>query len=418
MSYKVITRSLKTLSYVGSYKKIRDKPHRLFYAAILGTGYVAYSQYKKSKVEMKEIIQLHNYMAEPITPVDQLERNRDDMKTQMELLIMRIQAEFCKALEKEEDAAWEDEKTADEYDFENDVFLMSPEAKFKVDRWMRKEGGGGISCVLQDGRVFEKAGVNISVVSGTLPPAAVQQMRSRGKNLQNSELPFFAAGVSAVIHPRNPMVPTIHFNYRYFEVRDKDGVQWWFGGGTDLTPYYLNEEDAVHFHQTLKQACDDHDKTYYEKFKKWCDDYFYIPHRGERRGIGGIFFDDVDTPSQDAAFKFVTSCAEAVIPSYLPIVKKHKEDAYGYHERQWQLLRRGRYVEFNLMYDRGTKFGLHTPQARYESILMSLPLNAKWEYMHEPTQNSAEEKLMKVLKEPVEWLNFNKSEGREARSTA
>lgn len=346
---------------------------------------------------MKEIIQLQNYMAEPITPVEQLEQNRDDMKTQMELLILRIQAEFCKALEKEEDA----------------------EAKFKVDRWLRKEGGGGISCVLQDGRVFEKAGVNISVVSGTLPPAAVQQMRSRGKNLQNSELPFFAAGVSAVIHPRNPMVPTIHFNYRYFEVRDKDGVQWWFGGGTDLTPYYLNEEDAVHFHQTLKQACDDHDKTYYEKFKKWCDDYFYIPHRGERRGIGGIFFDDVDSPSQEAAFKFVTSCAEAVIPSYLPIVKKHKEAGYGYHERQWQLLRRGRYVEFNLMYDRGTKFGLHTPQARYESILMSLPLNAKWEYMHEPSPDSAEEKLMKVLKEPVDWLNFKKSEEREAgRSTA
>ncbi|XP_035450638.2 oxygen-dependent coproporphyrinogen-III oxidase isoform X1 [Spodoptera frugiperda] len=419
MPFKVLTRSLKTLSYVGSYKKIRDRPHRLFYAAIVGTGYVAYSQYKKSKVEMKEIIQLQNYMAEPITPVEQLEQNRDDMKTQMELLILRIQAEFCKALEKEEDAAWEDEKTADEYDFENDVFLMSPEAKFKVDRWLRKEGGGGISCVLQDGRVFEKAGVNISVVSGTLPPAAVQQMRSRGKNLQNSELPFFAAGVSAVIHPRNPMVPTIHFNYRYFEVRDKDGVQWWFGGGTDLTPYYLNEEDAVHFHQTLKQACDDHDKTYYEKFKKWCDDYFYIPHRGERRGIGGIFFDDVDSPSQEAAFKFVTSCAEAVIPSYLPIVKKHKEAGYGYHERQWQLLRRGRYVEFNLMYDRGTKFGLHTPQARYESILMSLPLNAKWEYMHEPSPDSAEEKLMKVLKEPVDWLNFKKSEDREAgRSTA
>ncbi|CAH0683392.1 unnamed protein product [Spodoptera exigua] len=390
MSFKVITRSVKTLSYVGSYKKIRDRPYRLFCAAILGTGYVAYSQYRKNKVEMKEIIQLKNYMAEPITPIEQLEQNSDDMKTQMELLIMRIQAEFCKALEKEEDE----------------------EAKFKVDRWLRKEGGGGISCVLQDGRVFEKAGVNISVVSGTLPPAAVQQMRSRGKNLQNSELPFFAAGVSAVIHPRNPMVPTIHFNYRYFEVQDKDGVQWWFGGGTDLTPYYLNEEDAVHFHQALKQACDEHDKSYYEKFKKWCDDYFYIPHRGERRGIGGIFFDDIDAPSQEAAFKFVTSCAEAVIPSYLPIVKKHKEDAYGYFERQWQLLRRGRYVEFNLMYDRGTKFGLHTPQARYESILMSLPLNAKWEYMHQPKPNSPEEKLMKVLKEPVEWLNLKKSEGR------
>lgn len=345
---------------------------------------MAYKQFNQNKSEMKEVLQLKNYMAEPITPLEQLEKNPDDMKTQMEMLIMRIQAEFCRALEKEEDQ----------------------DAKFKVDRWLRKEGGGGITCVLQDGRVFEKAGVNISVVSGTLPPAAVQQMRSRGKNLQNSELPFFAAGVSAVIHPRNPMVPTIHFNYRYFEVTDKDGVQWWFGGGTDLTPYYLNEEDAVHFHLTLKDACDAHDKTYYGKFKKWCDDYFHIPHRGERRGVGGIFFDDLDSPDQESAFDFVTSCAEAVIPSYIPLVKKHKDDGYGYYERQWQLLRRGRYVEFNLIYDRGTKFGLHTPEARYESILMSLPLNAKWEYMNEPRPGSPEEKLMEVLKNPRDWLRL------------
>ncbi|KAG6462041.1 hypothetical protein O3G_MSEX013024 [Manduca sexta] len=410
MSFKAVAQSVRTLSYVGSYKKIRDRPYRLYCAAVIGTGYVAYSQYKQNKADMKEIVQLRNYMAEPITPIDQLEKNPDDMKTQMELLILRIQAEFCKALEKEEDQAWDDEKTVDDYDFDNDIFLPSPEAKFKVDRWQRKEGGGGITCVLQDGRVFEKAGVNISVVSGTLPPAAVQQMRSRGKKLENAELPFFAAGVSAVIHPRNPMVPTIHFNYRYFEVRDKDGVQWWFGGGTDLTPYYLNEEDAKHFHLTLKHACDAHDDTYYARFKKWCDDYFYIPHRGERRGVGGIFFDDIDSPDQQSAFKFVTSCAEAVIPSYIPLVKRHKDDAYGYHERQWQLLRRGRYVEFNLMYDRGTKFGLHTPQARYESILMSLPLNAKWEYMNVPKPNSEEEKIMKVLKEPRDWLNLEKAQ--------
>ncbi|KAM3960096.1 oxygen-dependent coproporphyrinogen-III oxidase [Aphomia sociella] len=392
MSYKVIARSIRTLSYVGSYKKIKDRPIKLYCAAIVGAGYMAYSQHKKNTAEMKEIIQLKSYMAEPITPVEQLEKNKDDMKTQMELLIMRIQAEFCRALEKEEDQ----------------------DAKFKVDRWTRKEGGGGITCVLQDGRVFEKAGVNISVVSGKLPPAAVQQMRSRGKKLENAELPFFAAGVSAVIHPRNPMVPTIHFNYRYFEVQDKDGVQWWFGGGTDLTPYYLNEQDAVHFHMTLKHACDALDTTYYAKFKKWCDDYFYIPHRGERRGIGGIFFDDVDSPDQQTAFKFVTSCAEAVVPSYLPIVQKHKDDAYGYYERQWQLLRRGRYVEFNLIYDRGTKFGLHTPEARYEAILMSLPLNAKWEYMHEPKPNSPEEELMKVLKQPRDWLNIEKETQRSS----
>ncbi|XP_041979767.1 oxygen-dependent coproporphyrinogen-III oxidase isoform X2 [Aricia agestis] len=390
MSLKVVSRSFRTLSYVGSYKKIRDRPLKLYCAAIIGAGYVAYTQHKNNKAEMKEIMSLRSYMAEPVTPISQLEKNPDDMKTQMELLIMRIQAEFCKALEKEEDM----------------------EAKFKVDRWTRAEGGGGITCVLQDGRVFEKAGVNISVVSGTLPPPAVQQMKSRGKNFENKELPFFAAGVSAVIHPRNPMVPTIHFNYRYFEVQDKNETHWWFGGGTDLTPYYLNEEDAVHFHLTLKHACDSHDKSFYPKFKKWCDDYFLLTHRGERRGVGGIFFDDVDYPDRERAFAFVTSCAEAVIPSYLPLVQKHKDAAYGYAERQWQLLRRGRYVEFNLVHDRGTKFGLHTPGARIESILMSLPLTAKWEYMNVPAPNTPEDKLMQVLKQPRDWLKIENSKSR------
>lgn len=173
------------------------------------------------------------------------------------------------------------------------------------------------------------------------------------------------------------MVPTIHFNYRYFEVVKKDGEKmWWFGGGTDLTPYYLNEEDSKHFHVELKKACDEHDLSYYPRFKKWCDKYFHITHRGESRGVGGIFFDDIDGPSQEEAFKFVTSCAESVIPSYLPLVRRHKNEEYGHREREWQLLRRGRYVEFNLIYDRGTKFGLYTPGARYESILMSLPLLA------------------------------------------
>ncbi|KAF3426612.1 hypothetical protein E2986_10480 [Frieseomelitta varia] len=328
-------------------------------------------------------LDIKKFMAEPITDISKLKK-RNDMKTKMELLVMKTQAEFCKALESLED----------------------PDYSFKVDRWIRKEGGGGITCVLQDGVVFEKAGVNVSVVTGTLPPAAVQQMRARGKQLQEGSMPFFAAGVSAVIHPRNPMVPTIHFNYRYFEVENPDGsIQWWFGGGTDLTPYYLNEDDVKHFHGTLKAACDKHDSSYYSKFKKWCDDYFFIRHRGERRGVGGIFFDDIDTPSQEEAFQFIKSCAEAVIPSYIPLVKQHKDDGYGYKERQWQLLRRGRYVEFNLIYDRGTKFGLYTPGARYESILMSLPLSANWKYMHEPTPDSKEAELLDVLKNPKEWLN-------------
>ncbi|XP_059479885.1 oxygen-dependent coproporphyrinogen-III oxidase [Neocloeon triangulifer] len=328
-----------------------------------------------------------NYMAEPISGYDGVKGK--DIKARMEHMIMLVQAEFCQALEREEAAGSVD---------------ANPKT-FKVDRWTRAEGGGGITCVLQDGEVFEKAGVNISVVHGKLPPAAVAQMRARGKQMGEGALPFTALGISSVIHPRNPMIPTIHFNYRYFEVQEPNGQrQWWFGGGTDLTPYYLNENDVRHFHKTLKTACDKHDAKLYPKFKAWCDDYFNVTHRGERRGVGGIFFDDFDEPNQDKAFEFVTSCANAVIPSYLPLVEQHKKDGYGYAERQWQLLRRGRYVEFNLIYDRGTKFGLYTPGARYESILMSLPLTARWEYMHQPEEGSKEAKLTEILKNPKDWV--------------
>lgn len=196
-------------------------------------------------MEAKKRFNVKQYLTEPITDTDKLLENRDDMKTRMELFIMKVQADFVHALEGEENFG----------------------QKFKIDRWLRNEGGGGITCVLQDGDVFEKAGVNISVVSGKLPAAAVQQMKSRGKNLSDGPLPFFAAGISAVIHPRNPMVPTIHFNYRYFEVDDlgTGQKQWWFGGGTDLTPYYFNEADTKHFHETLKAACDEHDLSYYPR---------------------------------------------------------------------------------------------------------------------------------------------------------
>uniref|UniRef100_A0A8B9DJN2 Oxygen-dependent coproporphyrinogen-III oxidase, mitochondrial n=1 Tax=Anser cygnoides TaxID=8845 RepID=A0A8B9DJN2_ANSCY len=270
-------------------------------------------------------------------------------------------------------------------------------------------GGGGISCVLQDGEVFEKAGVNVSVVFGQLSEEAARQMRSRGKSLKASadgKLPFCAMGVSSVIHPKNPHVPTMHFNYRYFEIEEADGTkQWWFGGGTDLTPTYLNEEDAVHFHKTLKEACDKHDPKLYPKYKKWCDDYFFIKHRGERRGIGGIFFDDVDSPSKEEVFQFVQSCAKAIVPCYIPIVKKHCHDSFTPEEKQWQQLRRGRYVEFNLIYDRGTKFGLLTPGSRIESILMSLPLTARWEYMHTPPESSREAEILEVLRNPKDWVH-------------
>ncbi|XP_076135093.1 oxygen-dependent coproporphyrinogen-III oxidase, mitochondrial [Alosa pseudoharengus] len=324
-----------------------------------------------------------SFMCSPITDVHVLQERKDEMSTRMEMLILETQAAFCKALEQVDGGS------------------------FKVDRWQRKEGGGGISCVLQDSKVFEKAGVNVSVVYGNLPEEAAKQMRSRGKVLKakDGKLPFCAMGVSSVIHPKNPHIPTVHFNYRYFEIEEADGTkQWWFGGGTDLTPMYLNQEDAVHFHSTLKEACDKHHPQYYSDFKKWCDRYFFINHRNERRGIGGIFFDDLDSPNQEEVFAFVKSCARSVVPCYLPIVRKHVNDSFSPEEKAWQQLRRGRYVEFNLVYDRGTKFGLATPGSRIESILMSLPLTARWEYMHEPVKGTKEAELMEVLRQPKDWI--------------
>lgn len=288
---------------------------------------------------------------------------------------------------------------------------MEGGAKFRRDTWQRPAGGDGISCVLQDGKVFEKAGVNVSVVYGTLPRAAIQKMRVNHKALSDPDidsLEFFASGLSLVLHPHNPLAPTVHFNYRYFETMDKDGQgkAWWFGGGTDLTPSYLFEEDAIHFHRTIKDACDRHNRDYYPRFKAWCDKYFRIPHRNECRGIGGIFFDDLDEDEKDQEelFSFVQDCLRAFLPSYLPILQRRINLPFTENEKTWQQLRRGRYVEFNLVHDRGTSFGLNTPGARVESILMSLPLTARWQYMHAPELGSREEKIMSVLREPREWV--------------
>jgi coproporphyrinogen III oxidase len=282
--------------------------------------------------------------------------------------------------------------------------------KFKIDEWERPKGGGGISCVLQDGNVFEKAGVNTSVVYGVLPRAAIEKMRVNHKALdpEVNSLQFFAAGVSMVLHPWNPQAPTVHLNYRYFETADDEGntASWWFGGGCDLTPSYLFDEDAIHFHKTIKEACDAHDKSYYPRFKKWCDEYFSNKHRGETRGVGGIFFDDLDDTEKDQnqLFEFIKDCADAFLPSYLPIIERRKDLPYTEAEKQWQQIRRGRYVEFNLVHDRGTSFGLNTPGSRVESILMSLPLTARWQYMHEPEKGSREARLVEVLKSPKEWV--------------
>lgn len=276
---------------------------------------------------------------------------------------------------------------------------------FHEDAWVRDNGGGGISRVLQGGNVFEKAGVNVSVVYGTMPPEAVQAASARGVTRDvgyepGEPVPFFAAGLSSVMHPWNPMAPTMHFNYRYFET---DRGLWWFGGGTDLTPSYLFEEDVRHFHGTLKDVCDRHDTEFYPKYKKWCDEYFLIKHRGERRGLGGIFFDDLNDRPADEIFKFSTDCTSNVCNAYLPIVEKRKDSEFTEEQKRWQQIRRSRYVEYNLVYDRGTVFGLKTG-GRIESILMSLPLTARWEYDFHPEPESWEGKTLAVMKEPVDWV--------------
>ncbi|KNC96670.1 coproporphyrinogen oxidase [Spizellomyces punctatus DAOM BR117] len=280
--------------------------------------------------------------------------------------------------------------------------------RFFHDAWIREEGGEGVSCVLQDGKVFEKAGVNISIVASKAPEGMLQHMRARKREgIDKGPYNMFVAGISLVMHPHNPMAPTVHANYRYFELVEENGdepVAWWFGGGCDLTPSYLFEEDAIHFHKIIKQACDNHDTAYYPRFKKWCDEYFDVKHRGERRGIGGIFFDDLEDRPAEEIFAFVKDCGESFVDQYVPIVQKRKDMPFTKENKLWQQLRRGRYVEFNLVHDRGTKFGLATPGVRIESVLMSLPLTARWEYGHVPTPGSPEAELLEVLRTPRDWI--------------
>lgn len=282
---------------------------------------------------------------------------------------------------------------------------------FHTDLWTRGDnGGGGQLMVLQDGTTFEKGGVNILIVHGTLPPAAVLRMRADHANLKGGAdglVKFFACGLSLVIHPHNPHAPTTHANYRYFETTDPDTGElqaWWFGGGADLTPLYLYEEDAKHFHLQHKQALDLYDSALYPAWKKWCDEYFFIKHRNETRGIGGIFFDDFDSKPADEILHIIELCFDAFVPAYVPLVERHMNDEFTEEQKKWQQIRRGRYVEFNLVLDRGTQFGLLTPGSRVELILMSLPATALWVYDHHPEAGSPEEKLLKVLQTPVEWV--------------
>jgi coproporphyrinogen III oxidase len=300
------------------------------------------------------------------------------MKNQFYTYIQNLQETITKALEKEDGGA-----------------------SFKEDIWERKEGGGGRSRIIENGTTIEKGGVNISAVHGPLPDS-MQAYFNVG------EVDFFACGLSLVIHPKNPMAPTVHANCRYFEMYDtnKNCVDQWFGGGLDLTPYYLFNEDSRHFHEQCKKACDLHHPDFYNTFKEKCDTYFYNKHREEARGVGGLFFDYLkanETFTIKDRYDFTTTIGDSFIEAYIPILNKRKNLDFTPENRTWQEIRRGRYVEFNLVHDKGTLFVLKT-NGRMESILMSLPPTVQWRYDHHPKQGSKEEELLNILKNPKSWI--------------
>ncbi len=301
------------------------------------------------------------------------------MRDRFAQLVRDIQDEICRELE-----------------------AVDGSAKFEEDLWERPGGGGGRTRVIREGAVLEKGGVNTSEVFGELPEMMQQRLGVEGAE-------FYATGVSLVIHPLNPMVPTVHLNYRYFEMYNEDGTvrDAWFGGGADLTPYYLFEEDCVHFHQSHKEACDLIDPDFYPKFKVQCDEYFVNTHRNENRGIGGIFYDYMrpsDSHSAEDFYQLAKNNGKAFLKAYLPIVERRKDLPFTEDQRFWQEIRRGRYVEFNLVHDRGTLFGLKT-NGRIESILMSLPNRARWEYDYHPKEGTEEHRMVEAL-QPRNWLQL------------
>ena len=339
---------------------------------------------------------------QPSTPL--LERPPADSRARAKALLMGLQDSMCAGLER-----------------------LDGIGRFQEESWERPEGGGGRSRVLKQGRIFEQGGVNFSEVEGDQLPPSILSQRPEAKGHR-----WFATGTSMVLHPRNPYIPTIHLNYRYFEA----GPVWWFGGGADLTPYYPFLEDAQHFHRTIKAACDSVNPLYYQVFKPWCDEYFYLKHRGETRGVGGIFYDYQDPsgvlyrgqdPQGPAAvagqalgqvnhgweqlFQLASACGNAFLPAYTPIVEKRQFTPFGTRERDFQLYRRGRYVEFNLVFDRGTIFGLQT-NGRTESILMSLPPLVRWDYGYVPAAGSREALLTELFTRPQNWLEDDSLEGR------
>ncbi|MEK9750750.1 MAG: oxygen-dependent coproporphyrinogen oxidase [Flavobacteriaceae bacterium] len=300
------------------------------------------------------------------------------LKDQFYAYIQTLQDQICAALEAEDG-----------------------KATFQEDLWDRPGGGGGRTRVIENGEVFEKGGVNISAVHGELPDSMKAYF-----NVKKGD--FFVCGLSMVIHPKSPMVPTVHANWRYFELYNAAGevVDSWFGGGQDLTPYYLFDEDAEHFHTTCKRACDAHDPNFYETYKKQCDNYFWNAHRNEARGVGGLFFDYLKArPERNMQqwYNFVTEVGNSFIEAYVPIVQKRKGLSYTPEQREWQEVRRGRYVEFNLVHDKGTLFGLKT-NGRIESILMSLPAHVQWKYNYSPEPGTEEARLSEVLEKPKAWV--------------
>lgn len=355
-----------------------------------------------------------------------LDDNNDNMRARMERLVRATQEHFCHEIEQLE------------INNNNNSDIL-----FKSDLWKRPQircgvaskYAGGLSKVLVNGKVFEKAGVSVSISSGKLPSRAVQQMTADHDKLKqllssnklgdkDGNIQYYAASVSSVCHPLNPHAPTGHFNYRYFELGDInpntnkfESKVWWFGGGGDLSPSILDETDCKHFHNTFKECCDKYDLNFYKKFKKWCDNYFVIKHRdNERRGIGGIFFDDLselmdenenkhltERQKKEKLHDFVMECASNWSKSYIPLVRRHINQSYNDKEKEWQQIRRGRYVEFNLVYDRGTKFGLMKPGARIESILMSMPLTARWDYCRDPIYDF-EYEIYDIFKHPRDYV--------------
>lgn len=300
----------------------------------------------------------------------------DDLILPVKAYLLELQDNICQALEIEDE-----------------------QNKFIQDEWQRDSGGGGITRVMENGHVFEKAGVNFSYVHGEqLPPAAT------AARPELAGCKFKALGISLVIHPRNPNVPTSHANVRFFCAEKENGEAiWWFGGGYDLTPYYGFKEDCIHWHNAAKQACDPFGEDVYPRFKKWCDEYFYLKHRKESRGIGGLFFDDLNEWGYDKSFAFMQSVGNSFTKAYIPIVQKRKLLTYGEHEKNFQLYRRGRYVEFNLIYDRGTIFGLQSG-GRTESILMSLPPHVNWQYAWHPEAGTREAELYDYYLQDREWV--------------